>query len=156
MSNGTLAAVVVAHPDAEIDRRGQRRQLLPAELGMQRGVRVDAAEELGGRDVVIDEDLPRGQLHELIEDLIAHRVVEDERVVRLDRAEEPAIREHPAIQIAARFDGVHPRVVPGPAGELVQGDDVIADRVRRDERRVEVVDRRHYGMDVVGARPMTA
>jgi len=56
------------------------------------GVRVDAHEELRRRDVVIDEHATRGETRELVEDFMAHREVQDERVVRADLAEQLAVR----------------------------------------------------------------
>ena len=73
--------------------RREARELAQPEPRVHRGVVVHAAEELRRGHVVIDEHLPRGQLRELVEHLVAHREVEDEQVRRLHRPEEPPVRQ---------------------------------------------------------------
>ena len=114
------------------------------------GVRIDAAEELGGRDVVVDEDASRLDLHELVDDLVAHREVDDEHVVRLHVAEQPAVRAHVG-DAGLRLDRVRVRVIAPSADALAEREDVVAHRVGGREDRMELVDGGHDG-----ARPTTA
>src|SRR5205807_7705568 len=67
------APVELGHADPELERGRDARQLPQPEARERRGVRVDAAEELGRRDVVIDEHAARRDLDELVDDLAAHR-----------------------------------------------------------------------------------
>ena len=141
--------VELGYADPELERRRDARELPQPKPRERRRVRVDAAEELGRRDVVIDEDAARRDLHELVDDLAAHREMDDEEIVRLDLAEEPTIRTH-VRDAGLRFDRVGERVVAPVPGHLAQREDVVAHRVARRERRMKLVHPH------AGACPITA
>ena len=135
--------------DPELERRRDARELPQAKACERRRVGVDAAEELGWGDVVIHEHTARGDLHELIDDLAAHRKMDEEQIVGLDLAEEPAIRAHVG-DAGLRLDRVGERVVAPVPDLLAQREDVVAHRVAGREARVELMDS-HFG-----ACPITA
>ena len=147
---GERAAVELGDADAKLERRRDPRELPQPEPRMGGGVRIDAAEELGGRDVVVDEDASRLDLHELVDDLVAHREVDDEHVVRLHVAEQPAVRAHVG-DAGLRLDRVRVRVIAPSADAFAEREDVVAHRVGGREDRMELVDGGHDG-----ARPTTA
>ena len=143
------AAVELGHADPELERRRDARQLPQPKAGERRGVRVDAAEELGGRDVVIDEHAARRDLDELVDDLAAHREVDDQEIFRLHVTKEAAVRPHVG-DAGLGLDRVRERFIAPVPDLLAQRKDVVAHRVARSERRMELMDS-HFG-----AWPMTA
>src|SRR5205814_8787434 len=141
--------VEFGYADPELERRRDARELPQAEARERGRVRVDAAEEFGWRDVVIHEHAARGDLHELIDDLAAHREMDEEQIVRLDLAEEPAIRANVG-DARLRLDRVGERLVAPVPDLLAQREDVVAHSVAGREGRVELMDS-HFG-----ACPITA
>ncbi len=98
---------------------------------------------------MINEHAARGDLDELVDDLAAHREMDDQKVFRLHFAEEPAVRTHVG-DAGLGLDRVGERVVPPVTELLAQREDVIAHRVARGKGRVELV-HSHFG-----AYPITA
>src|SRR5439155_20265218 len=92
------------------------------------------------------------ELRELVEDLVAHREMQHERVVRAHRAEELAVRARLAVDAVLRLNRVRLRVVAPLAEARAQREDVIGHRVVRREDRMELVDRAHAS----GWNPTTA
>ena len=146
---GERAAVEFGDADPELERGRDARQLPQPEARERRRVRVDAAEELGWRDVVVHEHAARGDLDELVDDLAAHREMDDQKIVRLHVAEEPAVRAHVG-DAGLRLDRVGERVVPPVTELLAQREDVIAHRVAWGKGRVGLVHSH------CGAYPITA
>ena len=145
------APVEFRDSDRELERRREPRELPEPEPRVRGRVRVDAAEKLGRGDVVVDEDLPRVQLHQLVDDLVAHREMHDEHVVRLDVTEQAPIGPDVG-DTRLGFDRVRIRLVAPAADAPAQSEDVVAHRVAGREGRMELMDRAH----VTGARPTTA
>ena len=144
-----VLAVELGDADAEVDARREPLELPQAEPGVRGGVVVDAGEELRRRDVVVDEDAPRIELHELVEDLAPDGEVEDERVARPHGAEEPAVRKR--VDAVLHLERVGLGLVAPLAQPPAKREDVVAHRVARREHRVELMDRGHDGLQPVTA-----
>ena len=76
-----LLAVELAVGEAELRDRRELVQLGAAELAVALRVIVEAAEVLGGRDVVVNDCLFLRELRDLAEDVVAHRVVDEQECV---------------------------------------------------------------------------
>ena len=146
---GERAAVEFGDADTELERRCDPRELSQPETSEGRGVRIDAAEELRWRDVVIHEHAARRDLDQLIDDLAAHREMDDEQIIRLHLPEEPAVRPHIG-DAGLRLDRVRERVIAPVPDLLAQREDVVAHGVAGREGWMELM-HPHFG-----ACPITA
>ena len=146
-----VLAIESRDADREIDGGRDLLELPQAETREGRGVVVDTAEELGRRDVVIHEHAARRDLHQLVEHLVAHREMQDQRVLGAHGAEQPAVRQRLVLHRGLRLHREGVGLEAPRAQAIPQREDVIAHRVAGRQHRMELMDRGHFG-----ARPTTA
>ena len=135
-----LAPVELAVPERELRPGGERLELAPPVVAQPREVRVEAQEEVGRRDVVVDDHQPVGGVVDEPAGGAADREVEDAHGVR--RGHLPVLPERAREVGDARVHQLREdvRLVPGRAQLPLDRQGLVPDRVAVAERGEDLVD----------------